>query len=448
MSLLIIGIYFIVVIPLVLALATQANHRALVAIFLLWLMSSPVLIQEEFMPRIPGVGYDLQPTRIMLLILLPALVIHRLDPETVRKRSFAPLALFEKFLIAYVFISIVSLVINYESLGQQLVVSGVEKQVAFGVLYFSARDYLTRDDYRALERGMVLFAVFSAWVAILQYVYDPQFFRVGGTFRSAFGDVGRSTGAFGQEYEHAMYLTFVTIAVGLWGHGRPLWQWICLTVILGIAVVPTFQRMPWAVFVLMVLGVLVIRWWNNPRWRNSGVVAGGIVLVFVLWVPWPDLVPRYLPQELVTGRLLDNTLSGRLAFNELAVSLITKYPLGLGETIDSPVYNQEYYNYGLRFGPGGIGYTVHNGFLSAAVRSGIAGGLAFGCMLFGFFLVSARRAVASNLETFILPLIVAVLILYNLTEDLSSASGQTLLIGGWLMGCFVGQNLYPSSRKV
>ena len=344
-------------------------------------------------------------------------------------------------------ISIVSIAANYESLGLRLAVSGAEKQLAFLVLYFSARDYLTRGDYRVLERGIVLLAVFSAVVAILQYVYDPQFFRVTGTFLGAFGDVGRSTGAFGAEYEHAMYLTFVIIAMGLWGGGRPLWQWVCLTVLFGISVVVTFQRMPWAVFFFAVLGVLVIRWWNKPRWRHLGVVAGGIVLVFMMWVPWSEQVLRYLPQEFVTGRLLADTLTSRLDFNELAVSLIPKYPLGLGETIASPVYNQEFYNYGLGLRPNGTGYTVHNGFLSATVRFGIAGGLAFGCMLFGFLLVSARRAVASNAETFILPLIVAVLILYNLTEDFSSVGTPTVLIGGWLMGCFVGQNFYHSASN-
>jgi O-antigen ligase len=165
----------------------------------------------------------------------------------------------------------------------------------------------------------------------------------------------------------------------------------------------------------------------------------------MIWVLGSELVRVYLPQELLTDRLSADTLTARLSFNELAVSLIPKYPLGLGETVASPVYNQEFYNYGLDLSSSGRGYTVHNGFLSATVRFGIAGGLAFGCMLFGFLLASARRAVASNMETFILPLIVAVLILYNLTEDFSSASVHTILIAGFLMGCFVGQTLYRSS---
>ncbi len=447
MSPIIIGIYLVVVVSLAVALATRADHRLLVGIFLVWLMGYPVLIQAEVMPHIGALSFDLQPTRIVLLLLLPALVIHRLDPETSRRRSFASLTSFEKILIAYVLISIVSIIVNYESLGTKLVVSEIEKQLAFGVLYFSARDYLTRGDYRVLQRGIVLLAVFSAVVAILQYVYDPQFFRVGGTFRGAFGNVGRSTGAFGQEYEHAMYITFVIIMIGLWGRGRPLWQWICLTAIFGISVFVTFQRMPWAVFLFAVLAVLVIRWWNNSRWRHLWVVVGGIVLVLMIWVPWSELLPRYLPQAFVTGRLLANTLTARLAFNEFAVSLIPQYPVGLGETIASPIYNQEFYNYGLDLRSGGIGYTVHNGFLSAAVRFGIAGGLAFGCMLFGFLLVSARHAVSSHEETFIVPLIAAVLILYNLTEDFSAAGGQTILIAGLLLGCFVGQRLYRSASS-
>ena len=109
MSPVIIGVYLAVVIPLALALATKADHRPLVAVLLIWLMGYPVLVQEAVMPRIAAADFDLQPTRILLLILLPALVIHRLDPQTSRKRSFAPLASFEKFLIAFVVISIASL---------------------------------------------------------------------------------------------------------------------------------------------------------------------------------------------------------------------------------------------------------------------------------------------------------------------------------------------------
>jgi O-antigen ligase len=443
----IVGVYLAAVILLALALATRADHRPLVAVLLIWLMGYPVLVQEAVMPRIAAAGFDLQPTRMLLLILLPALVIHRLDPKTSRKRSSAPLASFEKLLIAFVVIAIASLVVNYGSLGLKPVVSGAEKLLAFGVLYFVARDYLTRGDYRVLARGLVWLAVFSAVAAIVQYVVDPGFFRVGGDFRGAFGDVGRSTGAFGQEYEHAIYMTFVVIAVGLWGRGLPMWQWISLMVLFGISVAFTFQRMPWAVFLFAVLGVLAVRWWNNPRWRGLVVVAGGLALVFVLWVPWSDLAYRYLPHELVKGRLFEDTLTGRVAFNEFALSLIPRHPLGLGETIGSPVYTQEYFKYGFPPEPDGVAYTVHNGFLSATVRYGIAGGLAFGCMLLGFLLVPARRATAANAETFILPLIAAVLILYNVTEDFSSPGGQTMLIAGLLMGYFVGQNLDRSKTS-
>ena len=77
MSPVIIGIYLVVVIPLALALATQADHRPLVVILLVWLMGYPVLIQADIMPHLGALGFDLQPTRIVLLILLPALIIHR-----------------------------------------------------------------------------------------------------------------------------------------------------------------------------------------------------------------------------------------------------------------------------------------------------------------------------------------------------------------------------------
>lgn len=449
------AIYLIIAIPLALLLSAKADHRPLVAVFLLWLLGSPVLEQEAFMLHVPSLNFDLQPIRIMLPILLPALAINRLAPQTVRKRAFAPLTSFEKALLAYVAISILSIVLNYESLDPGQVVKSVEQQLVFVVLYFSARDYLTPGDYRVLERGIVLLAIFSALVAIIQFVYDPQFFRVAGTFRGAFASVARSTGAFGQEYEHSMYVTFAIIVVGLREHARPFWRWICLAILSAASVFLTFQRMPWAVFLFAGLSVLVIRYWNDPLWRGLGTVMIGIVLVIAAWVPWSELLATYLPPEFLRDRLLSDTLTGRLSFNEFGISLLPKYPFGLGATTDSPVYNQEYYDFGLALRvnniggyrvPTGIGYTVHNGFLAAAIRFGLVGGLAFGGMLFGCLIFSVRHLVASNCRTSILLLIVAVIILYNLTEDFSSANGRATLLGVWLMGSFAGRSLYDSSR--
>ncbi len=442
MSLGINTVYLIIAVLLSLLLAAQADHRLWIAIFLLWLLTSPVLLQPGVLPRIGALGFDLQPTRILWLILLPALVLSRLAPELVRKRSFASLAAPEKILIAYLLLSVLSISINYQTLGIREAINIGEKQLAFGVLYFAARDYMGERDYSTAERGIVLLAIFSACVAILQFVYNPNFFRVAETYKGAFGDVARSTGAFGAEYEHSMYVTFAVIIVGLRKKSFPMWQWICLTGLLGISVVLTFTRMPWAVFILAVLGVLIIRYWNKPLGRNLWIVIMGMVLAVVVWIPWSEVIARYLPVDFVTGRLFADTLTNRLGFNELAISLLPKYPLGLGATVESPVYNREFYDFGLGVGAGGIGYTVHNGFLSAAVRYGIAGGIIFACMLFGYLAFSARRAVVFNSETLILPLVMAILILYNLTLDFSAANGQIVLIVGWLLGCLAGQTLY------
>ena len=93
MSPVIIGIYLIVVMLLALALATKADHRAFVAILLVWLMSYPVLIQEEFMPRIAALNFDLQPTRIVLLILLPGIGDTSTGPRNGSEAFFCPAGL-------------------------------------------------------------------------------------------------------------------------------------------------------------------------------------------------------------------------------------------------------------------------------------------------------------------------------------------------------------------
>ncbi len=427
-------IYLSAVVILIALIVVRAGHKFLTSILLFWLLGYPVLVQEEIMPHMTTFGFDLQPTRILLIIVFPLLLFHYINSFRQGIKVMAHITLVEYLLVGYVVFSILSILLNYSDLGQRSVISGIEKLLIFGVLYFVARDYLNQRDYLVLIRAIIIFSIFSAIAGLIQFAVSPDFFRVS-TYRPAFGDIGRSTGAFSQEYEQGMFLTFAVAIMLLPAKRIGIFQ-VLYIILMTFAVFVTFQRMPWIVFALVVGGLFYLKVFREPVIRVVGLVVTGLLVVIIFWLPWQDILFSFLPASFIYGRLLNNTLSIRLTLNTFALSLLTKYPLGLGYTSLSPVYNNNYFQAGLPVLSNGTGLVIHNGFLSAAVRFGIGGGLAFIGMLIGFLLSFKRHSYFSNPVSFIPLFLTGIFILYNLTQDFAFPESQVALIFSLLLGYY------------
>jgi O-antigen ligase len=90
---------------------------------------------------------------------------------------------------------------------------------------------------------------------------------------------------------------------------------------------------------------------------------------------------------------------------------------------------------------GRIAYTIHNGFLSAFVRFGWLGGLAFGGFMLTSFWFCVRRSAPTKPESWAAALIVATVIIYNLTEDFGVFAGQPLMVFAIFLGYYSSQHL-------
>ncbi len=426
--------YLSIVAIAVVTYARRADHKFLMVLILSWLLGYPVLVQQEIMPHFASMGFDLQPSRILLLMLIPLLLIYRLNSYRKGERAYRAITLVDIFVIGYVLFSIFSMVWNYDNLGPRLGAVGIQLPLTFGAMYLTARDHMSSRDYSILGDAIVVFAVFSAVVGLLQFGFSQDFFRVG-VYRNAFGDVSRSTGAFSQEYEQGMFLTFAMVIFILRSGRLGLSQFI-VTAVFALAIIVTFQRMPWIVFFLTAAVIFYMRAISHQTVRVIGPLVIGLLAVFLLWIPWQSLIFSKLPSDFIYGRLLVDTLTLRLQFNIFAFSLLPKYPFGLGYTVLSPIYTSEYFLAGLPRAAGGIPYTIHNGFLSAAVRFGIGGGLAFGGMLVGFLFAFGRH-ISSSRSTELMPfLFCMIFVLYNVTQDFAFPESQVALIFALLMGYF------------
>jgi hypothetical protein len=170
-----------------------------------------------------------------------------------------------------------------------------------------------------------------------------------------------------------------------------------------------------------------------------------VALLIAVWVAWPIALQEYLPQDLVTQRILeDQNMKGRLALDQFALTMVPRYPLGLGQTLMSPIYHAEAYLYGIPIARG-MAPTVHNGFLSGFVRFGWLGGLAFAGLLLGSCWFFVRHASLQQKVSWGPAIFAITAVLYNLTEDFAQFQGQPWMVFAILMGYYA--TLYPCAAK-
>jgi len=108
----------------------------------------------------------------------------------------------------------------------------------------------------------------------------------------------------------------------------------------------TMHRLSW-VALITILGLI----WLFYLRKNSlsYILVTLMVFVFVigaLYVPWSKLAIGKFGSNLVTNRILADTLSERFFQYQFSFYMIKEYPLGIGSYYTS-TYNQEAYNRGL-----------------------------------------------------------------------------------------------------
>ncbi len=437
-------IYIPIVVLVSIVLLSKAKNKAYIGIFLFWLFGSPIFLNPSYVISLDFFGIDLQPNRFLFLILIPLLYISIMTP----RRSLTPdgsitstgLKVYEKFLIGYILIATFALVLNIGSMGSRRVVAEVTNALTFIAVYFCSKKFINNDDFVLFQKAILTFAVISAIVAVYQFFVDPEFLRLG-VVRGAFFEYYRSNGLFTAEYDQGLFLVLSIIAA----MSMNLRQW---TKILFISIVcagifVTMHRLSW-VALIITLG-LIWCFYLRKNWLTNTFVPLILMIIVIgaLNVPWSQMAIGKFGYNLVTNRILADTLSGRFSQYQFSFYLIREYPLGIG-SYSASTYDQVAYSRGMPF----VGTSaenrhaiiVHNGFLSAGVKYGILGLLLFSLFIFTSILHFLKYSIQEGKNWYPLLMIMLIFPIFNFTNDFSFLGTQIGVALAWLIGGYVSVN--------
>jgi hypothetical protein len=438
-------IYLPIVILISIYLLSKANNKAFISLFLLWLFGSPIFLNPNYEISLSFFGFDIQPNRFLFLILTPILYISIMTPPWRKNKggSIKPtgLRLYEYLLIGYIFFVAFSSIINWGSISSRTIIANVTNAITFIVVYFCSKKFINRNDFVLLQIAVLAFASISVVVAVYQFFVNPEFFRLGVT-REAFLGYYRSNGLFTAEYDQGLFLIISIIVAMSMNLSR--WIKIVFITICCAGVFLTMHRLSW-VALTVTFGLI----WFFYLQKNllTYILVPLLVFIFVfgaLNIPWSQLAIGEFGYELITNRILADTLSDRFSQYQFSFNLIPKYPEGIGD-YSNPIYDQEAYNQGVPsegsfLDPEYHALIVHNGFLSSGVKYGILGLIFFTLFIITSIFDFSKYSLQKGENWYPLLMIMLIFLIFNLTNDFSYIGTQISILLAWLIGGYVSFN--------
>jgi hypothetical protein len=410
----------------------KSEKRLTTSLIAFWVLFFPILSREEFTISLPW-GFDLQPTRIFLVGGLLFLTVNFMHGLTIQGKLVKQHknAAFEIFMLAYITIS--SIVILITSPNFEVMVPLVSGQIVFAVMYYISRDHLSEYDIRLLEWTLLIFGIMSVLVALVQFYFDPHFFRISSE-RSAFGDYIRSNGFMTNEYDNGLLLT-ILIAPILIRFKSATFRLI-ITVLFGIGVYLTMHRMSWIIYLVSFLIYLLHKLRQHKKTTLFKIAAVAYLVVLsiligsIIYFNSPGQIQ--LSQEFIAEQLFRETLSIRRELNIFGLDVIEQHPEGIGD-FNFTGYWQAYSQAGIPFHIGRP-LVIHNGFVAAGVKYGFLGGIAFLAFMLAVFWFGLKKAYAFNQNGLIILLMSTSLILINLTQEFSPVGSFSLICFAFWLG--------------
>ena len=432
-------IYCVASFGLLIYLTKKAERKWFLSAILFWLLSTPILGNPNYTVSLGFAGFDLQPNRILFLFLLAMfflLIIQaRASGNSLLEISVHRFRSYELWMVIYIGIAILINVINVNELGLRTVIVTTVKFSTYLLVYFFARECMSIKDFQLFLVALIFYAVLSSLVGLYQFFGDPSFFRLGVT-RLAFGSYIRANGLFFSEYDQGLFLTLVLI-VGMLTV-QSTWGKALIVTFFSLGVLFTMHRGSWLIFIIA-LGVIVMKDFHKfSYWIFISTSVAIITLFIVLNVPIQNHYTGSFLDQLINIRVKANTLGDRALYNQSAIYMIPKYPLGLGG-YTSGIYIEVAHKTGIPFADGRP-LIIHNGYLAAGVLYGVAGMIVFVFFIFTTLIYYLQKKLWSTNIGFMIVLIMISYLLINMTQDYSSIGDQLGLFLGLLLGAAVSLN--------
>lgn len=404
---------------------TKAKFVGFVVIFSM--MGGSVIQQDSFILPLRGLvgGNMLLPQFLIYLSLAYLAVDVVLRFNTPMPTVRLP---FEKYFYA-LFIWLV-VIITYHMVGRIISPKEykglLETVLIVPIIYLLMKRDGDEELVRLIARGLLLTAVITSIVAIIQFTVSTDFLRVGNT-RIAFAGRYRSNGIFYAEYTNSYFLVASTIAALLFVESRFMRRMLIGLFLIGIFL--SFHRMSWIVTIISFgLYLVYVRRYSVMRIASIGVL--GLLVFYALFMsPW------FQRSDMVRSRLEDDTITDRFTYYTMVLSNAGKlFWTGAG-TFKSSLYYFGMLSVGqsVEFARGEWG-GIHNLYLETLFLYGAPTALLYLLMMLSM-VKDFHRRVETHGEFLFLPFAFAIAyIVMNLTNSfpVDSEIGHLL---GVIAGC-------------
>ena len=431
----------------------KAENKFLMGVLTFWLFGYPILINPNFIIRIKVANFDLQPNR---LVLIPLILIffstwtiksgtkHQVNKNI--KEEKKPIS-YEIWLALYIIASLIAFIINYNKIGIRSLLSLSQNIIVFSLIYFLIRWLISGKDYDLLLRSIILFAAISAFVGLVQFFINPEFFHIG-VFREAFSRYIRANGLFTAEYDQGFFQAAALLIVFQINRNKLLGFTFML--LSGAAVFTTMHRISWFAWVVALVIIGYSKFMIGKR-DPTIIFLGLLTAIMISLIGFNMLESSKFVNSLMV-RLNQNTLVVRMDLNKFALNVIQKNPFGIGNYYTS-YYNQLAFAAGMPFEyeenitfP--VALIVHNGFLTAGVLYGVIGLVTFSLFTFSNIYYYLIRFIKDS-KNFLLPFgLSIVFLLFNITQNFSNLGTEMGIIFGLLLGGFAFFPLHSENENL
>jgi len=321
-------VYFAFAAVLALYLTIKSDSKYKIELFFISFYLLTGNYNDLLLIRIPGFSlFKIPPIRFIYLMLL-FFIIRKNWNINLRERFKVNKSTpwFEIALYAYVLLLVISIFLNTFPKGFKVILDAV----AFIIIVKALRLMADKPSYDLIGKSIIIGAVISTILSLVQLGIDPYFLRIGDN-RAAFGSLLRSNGIFGAEYYNGYYLiiaiawTLVTIKNDT--------KKIILVSLFSIGVITTFMRMSWLILgLVLVIYLVYIRKTSISKVVLLGL-SGLTLLLTVSIFYYRDIMNSALVQERLTQQV-----DGRQGYYAMVFDNIGDRPFfGYGD-LENEVY--------------------------------------------------------------------------------------------------------------
>ncbi|MHA1381328.1 MAG: O-antigen ligase family protein, partial [Candidatus Helarchaeota archaeon] len=424
-------IYVIVAFFITIYLTSKSNssHKYITFILSYWILAHSVLSTEYFIIDIKSLPFDFQPNRILLILFAFYLGLIFIQNSKYGNKKIIILK-FEKYLYLFVFFHIFVSYLQYRKLLtiRDFIVFNTSI-LTFVIIYLIIKRTADIEMIKVICKSFLILCSVSSIIGILQFLIDPNFFRIG-SYRNAFSGFLRSNGVFHAEYIQSYYLISGIIITLFIIHKKK--QKYFLVTLFFIGIVLTFHRMSWITAILL-LSLYLFKFKKELIWKMVPIGVSIIGIVSLLIFMFFNEKKEVKNSPLIQQRLFSNTITLRMNIYNMVLKNIKKnWLIGFGDKkSDVYYYGMLVAGAGEKFAQGKVG-DIHNGFLEILFFRGIIVFILY-CMFFIFVFDYFWPFARDKNIIFYIPLFEALkFILANMTNSISLASNLGILLAIFL----------------